>query len=352
YDSFQWSTNEQTASISVEEGSYTVSAQYLNCIYTSAPFSVTEIVPPPVFITGDSVICMDGVAFLSATAGFDSYYWQPGGATGINVNFQLNGDYIVTASLNGCTAVSPPFHITTLPLPVPEITGPGFACGAQPAVLSTTVPFASYQWSNGPQTATDAVGTGSYTVTVTDANGCNGLSAPYNVLLGSSPNAAFTIAPPSPQPTGTTADFTDASSISGGTITGWNWSFGNTGNSTDPDPSWSFPDPGVYAITLLVTANDGCTDSVTVDYTIFPPDITIPNVISPNGDNQNDYLVIQNILYWNNELTIYSRWGNKVFETTNYKNQWKAQDLPDGTYYYVLILNKNKEYSGHITVLR
>ncbi|HRH38671.1 MAG TPA: gliding motility-associated C-terminal domain-containing protein, partial [Flavobacteriales bacterium] len=58
------------------------------------------------------------------------------------------------------------------------------------------------------------------------------------------------------------------------------------------------------------------------------------------------------ILYWNNELTIYGRWGNKVYEVSNYKNQWKADELPDGTYYYVLKLNKGKEYAGHITVLR
>ena len=80
--------------------------------------------------------------------------------------------------------------------------------------------------------------------------------------------------------------------------------------------------------------------------------LTIPNVISPNGDEQNDYFVIDNIEFWSNELTIYGRWGNKVYQAKNYVNQWKADGLPEGTYYYVLTLNDGKEHAGHITVLR
>ena len=77
------------------------------------------------------------------------------------------------------------------------------------------------------------------------------------------------------------------------------------------------------------------------------------NGIHPNGDQQNDFFVIPNIEFWGNELTIYGRWGNKVYEAKNYVNQWKADDLPDGTYYYVLKLNRDgREMTGHITVLR
>ena len=75
-------------------------------------------------------------------------------------------------------------------------------------------------------------------------------------------------------------------------------------------------------------------------------------MISPNGDQANDYFVIRNIEYWSNELSIYSRWGNKVYSVNNYKNQWKADDLPDGTYFYVLKLNDGTEHTGHVSVLR
>ncbi|MBK7946126.1 MAG: PKD domain-containing protein, partial [Flavobacteriales bacterium] len=128
------------------------------------------------------------------------------------------------------------------------------------------------------------MGTGSYTVTVTNAEGCTGSSAPFSVQVGSSPVAAFSMTPPSPQPMGTTVNFTDLSNGGGSTIVGWDWDFGGLGQSDVQNPSWNFVNPFTYEISLIVTAADGCTDTTSTLYLIFPPDITIPNVISPNGD--------------------------------------------------------------------
>ena len=74
-----------------------------------------------------------------------------------------------------------------------------------------------------------------------------------------------------------------------------------------------------------------------------------PNGISPNGDGKNDVLIIPGILRnQSNELTIFNRWGNIVYQTSNYKNDWGGQTdrafsllasdnlLLDGTYYYVI----------------
>jgi gliding motility-associated-like protein len=74
-----------------------------------------------------------------------------------------------------------------------------------------------------------------------------------------------------------------------------------------------------------------------------------PNGISPNGDGKNDVLITPGILRNQpNELTIFNRWGNIVYQTSNYKNDWGGQTdrafsllagdnlLPDGTYYYVI----------------
>ncbi|CAM1346750.1 gliding motility-associated C-terminal domain-containing protein [Tenacibaculum insulae] len=73
-------------------------------------------------------------------------------------------------------------------------------------------------------------------------------------------------------------------------------------------------------------------------------------LISPNGDSDNEFLVFDEVnQFTNNNLTIFNRWGNIVFQTDDYKNNWngssngratyKKQDkLPDGTYFYVLNL--------------
>jgi gliding motility-associated-like protein len=66
--------------------------------------------------------------------------------------------------------------------------------------------------------------------------------------------------------------------------------------------------------------------------------LLIPNVISPNNDGVNDLFEIDN-LQENTELIILNRWGNVVFSTTNYQNNWDGKDtfgkeLADGVYTY------------------
>jgi len=83
----------------------------------------------------------------------------------------------------------------------------------------------------------------------------------------------------------------------------------------------------------------------------------IPNLISPNGDGKNDYFVIQGIEgYVERELTIFDRWGTKVYYSKSYDNSWDAAGLADGTFYYILKLSENGESpkinKGFITVLR
>ena len=74
------------------------------------------------------------------------------------------------------------------------------------------------------------------------------------------------------------------------------------------------------------------------------------NVITPNGDGVNDYLIfpcLESGAYLNNEIIIFNQWGDQVYRDYNYQNDWSGtyngKDLPVGTYYYVLFLDKNKD---------
>lgn len=96
------------------------------------------------------------------------------------------------------------------------------------------------------------------------------------------------------------------------------------------------------------------------------PNEFIPDGFSPNGDGQNDFWIVPGIeLYPNNELIIFNRWGNTVFTAAPYNNNWNGQsggmlsfgsdNLPDGTYFYVLKLDKdsnNEPLSGTIEMRR
>lgn len=73
------------------------------------------------------------------------------------------------------------------------------------------------------------------------------------------------------------------------------------------------------------------------------------NVITPNGDGINDNLIfpcLESNAYPENEIIIFNQWGDQVYRDYNYKNDWagtyNGKDLPVGTYYYVLFLNKDK----------
>lgn len=88
---------------------------------------------------------------------------------------------------------------------------------------------------------------------------------------------------------------------------------------------------------------------------VYP--LVISNVFTPNGDGVNDTFVVPGLeTYSDNELTIINRWGNVVYQKTNYKNDWDGSGLVEGTYFYVLRA-KNKAgvwdtYKGYLTLLR
>ncbi|MDB5031596.1 gliding motility-associated C-terminal domain-containing protein [Mucilaginibacter sp.] len=88
---------------------------------------------------------------------------------------------------------------------------------------------------------------------------------------------------------------------------------------------------------------------------VYP--LVIPNIFTPNGDGVNDKFVIPGLeTYSDTELTILNRWGNTIYQKTNYQNDWGGQGMVEGTYFYVLKA-KNRSggwdvYKGYITLLR
>lgn len=87
----------------------------------------------------------------------------------------------------------------------------------------------------------------------------------------------------------------------------------------------------------------------------FARQVEVFNGFSPNGDGKNDFFEIKNVLSWtNNELFVFNRWGAKVHYARPYKNDWRAEGMPDGTYFYILKLNdaNNTVIKGHVLIQR
>lgn len=131
----------------------------------------------------------------------------------------------------------------------------------------------------------------------------------------------------------------------------WNYS-GNgatiNGNSNNIQINFG---PNATSGNLTVSGNNLCgTGSPSPLFSIevdscnqgYSEHLNIPNSFSPNGDGINDFFVIRGLIE-NSKLIIFNRFGKKLYESDNYKNNWNGTDnngknLPTDTYWYVLIL--------------
>jgi gliding motility-associated-like protein len=90
-------------------------------------------------------------------------------------------------------------------------------------------------------------------------------------------------------------------------------------------------------------------------------DITVPEIFSPDGNGVNDFFVIDNPLNKIIKLTVFNRWGNIVYSADKYDNTWNGvatqglvigTDLPDGTYFYLLVIDGAEQKPKSFTLKR
>ncbi len=181
------------------------------------------------------------------------------------------------------------------------------------------------------------------------------------LLITPPPEAGFTFNFTSGTNVGTTYNFVDTSYYA----TSWHWELGNGEISTDPNPSTVYFDNGVFPVVQYVYDDLGCFDStlvwITIDNVTKEISNLIPNMISPNGDGDNDIwkLPFIDLLYPKARVEVYNKWGQQIFESEGYQEPWdgryKGKDVPDGNYYYVINLNAGGDdqiFKGALLVLR
>ncbi|MES2285164.1 MAG: PKD domain-containing protein [Bacteroidota bacterium] len=190
------------------------------------------------------------------------YTWQNGETTAATTNLAI-GTYSVAVSDNkGCLASSSTITISEPPEIILSATTVSSTCGLNNGSATATAVGGTgaytYLWS--PSGGTDALAgsllADDYTVTVTDSNACQ-KQLPLTVA-----SASFLIA----NFNGTEecyndpTVFTDSSMTSpGSTITSWVWDFGNSSPlDNSPNPTYVYPAPGLYNVSLTVTSSNGC----------------------------------------------------------------------------------------------
>lgn len=349
-DSFLWSNGLTTQNITVtDSGSYSVTVTNNGCSASSAVVQVmvNNFIPPSISSSGSSAFCQGDT--LDAGAGYSGYIWSNSQITQ-TVVVDSGGTYAVTVtSSNGCTGTAS----VTINNSVPVILAIGSTtfCEGGNVTLDAGNGFSTYLWSNGETTQTVNVGSGgNYFVTVTDSSGCSGISqTAATVTVNPAPNV--TASPDDTINLGQSDTLLAIGALS------YQWEPGNGSGTTfivSPKEETTY--------TVIGTDSNGCVDTAMVKiYVDVKCVYWLPNIFSPNGDAQNDELKIYGRgLEWI-ALTIYDRWGNRVFETSDINAPWDGNYngglLNTGVYVYILkgkCVSTGEEFEqhGNVTLTR
>jgi gliding motility-associated-like protein len=158
-----------------------------------------------------------------------------------------------------------------------------------------------------------------------------------------------------------------ASTDPDGTIADFAWEQIGTPPATLSDTTFaelqvSDLEEGTYTFALTVTDNEGATstDQIMITVTTTEENLTrIPKVFTPNGDAYSPTWIWPEKIraqYDGCELSVYSRFGKKVFEMVSYDNSWdgtfKGSKLEDDAYYYVIKCSDGEQTTGGVRIVR
>lgn len=277
YSTYIWSSGAttQTISATIADNPITVTVTDASgCTGISAPVNVTLASNLSPVISGTLNYCSGSNATLDAGI-YSTYIWSNGATTQTITATTTNNPYTVTVtSSSGCTGISPAVSVTQNSLPTPAITGTLVYCNGSNTTLNAGS-YSSYLWSNGATTPTITATTTNnpFSVTVTDANGCKGASAPVNVSLAPELSPNITGALSYCAGTNTLLD-------AGVPYASYAWS---TGAASQTIIATIANNP----ISVTVTDTYGCTGSSSVNLTQSSPQISVSSLIHVNCFSNN-----------------------------------------------------------------
>lgn len=253
----------------------------VNAVPTASFTNTTECLGAATTFTNTSSITGSGNFIVAASWNFGDGNTSNSLATTFTKTYTSPGTYNVSLTVTtnfGCTST---FNksVTVNPLPQVNFTFTNQCLGTAIAFNNTSTissgSITNYAWNFGNGNTSNAVsplysyplaGTYQVTLVATTNNGCKD-SVSKSVTVYPIPVAGFTN---STVCVGSPTSFTNSSNVSGGTITNYSWSFGDGGSSTLQNPNYTYAGAGSYNVTLTVTSNNGCVNTITKSVTVNP----------------------------------------------------------------------------------
>lgn len=324
--------------------------------------SITIIVNPlPVIsITPSSATICEGDTLLISANGAVTYNWTP--ATSLSstngssvyafpsdtITYTVNG-----TDINGCNNTET-LTIYVTPKPIAAISGDLIICEGENTTLTATG-GTPYEWLHDGSTTqsinVNPVQTTSYSVVVGSGN-CKD-TAVVTVTVNTPPQA--TASPDTTIEMGEQVQLIATGGIN------YEWTPATGLSCTNCATPIAKPmETTDYCI--RVTDANGCEDNACLRIVVIFKcgEIYVPNIISPNGDGQNDEAKVYGNCIDQMEWHIFDRWGNEVFKTSSPDETWDGthnkKGVTEGVYFYWLkIITRQqeiKEMKGSITVIR
>jgi gliding motility-associated-like protein len=384
---YKWSPNTSTgdSAINMTPGTYTVQITDINNCKVTGTYKVRPSPPMSLSLTPNDSLCMGGSVVVTATAAGGvqpySYSWNHGlpDQPSQTVNSTVTTTYVVAVTdSNHCKLGPDSMKVFVTGAPLAVITE-DITKGCSPlkvtfiATAAGNTPGCIYSWTFGDGTTAtgqtqihDYTTPGCHNVTLTvtpPSHQCSTTKTDTCLInVFPVPEAAFVANPTVTDILSPLVNFTDQSTGA----TSWSWTFGDSAAaSIIQNPDHSYPVPGLYPVTLIVKDSSGCVDSMVVN--ILVKDVTsfyVPNAFTPNGDGLNDAFGPKGfrIDLTSFDMMIFDRWGNLVYETKDFANQWNGslnnsgKPAPEDVYVYSIEFkddtNQRYKYVGRVTLVR
>lgn len=248
-----------------------------NCSDTDS-ITVTVVALPVITLTGDTLICLGDSTILTASGG-GTYLWTPGNSTDsiIKVSPATSTLYSVTVtSSDGCIDSS---SINVIVNPLPQaLFNLNPVCKNDPMIFNdaSTGSIINWNWNYGDGTTSASQNsmykyvtcdTFSVKLVVTTNDGClDSITKIARVYCLPVADFSFTEVC-----LNQVLNFTDMSAVSGDTVTGWSWNFGDgSALSSIQNASRTYTIAGPHNVSLVSTSNNGCKDTVIKNVNVHP----------------------------------------------------------------------------------
>lgn len=352
--SFTWSDLSTANTLDISTPGNYYLAVGSTCGNDTAFFSVGNLGTAPVAsVSGVQNLCAgDQVTVFGNGTG--NFVWSDN-STGPTLSVTAAGNYYLAVN-NNCGTDTAFFNVGNLGGPPNgNLSGDLFTCSSNDLTTLTASGGTSYLWHNSSSTNSQTFQAGEIGY-VLISNQCGQDSIAF-VITNESVVADF-----DPNVTSGQEPLTVIFANNSSNATSYSWDFGNGFTSNSTNPSTDFASAGNYTVTMVAYNSFGCSDTYSTNIIVMDAiPLIIPNIFTPNNDAENDEFLISHPAVTNFTGTIFNRWGQKLFESSDIEFNWNGRNhtgkpAPDGTYFYVLevtfVNGETESFSGAIELVR